>query len=212
MTDYLIIHVNDFPCYPMPRPSNPEVRTRFLTVGRDIVHEQGFNGCGVGDITAAVGVPKGSFYNYFDSKEAFAVEILEAYWLSIESRHGSILREASVSPLVRITRFFRALSSDHARKNFAFGCLIGNLSLELSHASDDTRRRLSALVTRWEAALAECLRQAQQCGDFDKSRDVAEAAAILVEAYEGAVMRSKVEQTGKACRRFEKVVLPLLLA
>jgi TetR/AcrR family transcriptional repressor of nem operon len=196
----------------MPRPPNPEVRTRFLTVGRDIVHQHGFNGCGVGDITEAVGVPKGSFYNYFDSKEAFAVEILEAYWLSIEARHGHILREASVSPLVRITRFFHALSGDHSQKDFALGCLIGNLSLELSHASTDTRRRLSAVVMRWESALAECLREAQQCGEFDKSRDVKEVAAILVDAYEGAVMRSKVEQTGNACRRFEKVVLPLLLA
>ena len=195
----------------MPRPPNPEVRTRFLTVGRDTVHEMGFNGCGVGDITEAVGVPKGSFYNYFDSKEAFAVEIVEAYWLSIEARHGSILREASVRPLVRITRFFHALSSDHAQKDFTLGCLIGNLSLELSHASEDTRQRISAIVKRWEAALADCLREAQQCGDFDADRNVAEVATILVEAYEGAVMRSKLEQSGKACRRFEKVVLPLLL-
>lgn len=212
MTDYLIIHANVSTRLLMPRPPNPEVRMRFLTVGRDLVHEQGFNGCGVGDITAAVGVPKGSFYNYFDSKEAFAVEILEAYWLSIEARHGGILREASVKPLARITRFFHAISNDHAKRDFTLGCLIGNLSLELAQASEDTRRRLAALVTRWESALAECLREAQQSGDFDKHRDVKEVAAILVETYEGAVMRSKIEQTGKACRRFEKVVLPLLLA
>jgi len=195
----------------MPRPPNPEVRARFLTIGRGVVHELGFNGCGVGDITSAVGVPKGSFYNYFDSKESFASEILESYWLSIEARHGNILRDASRKPLGRITRFFNALSSDHAVKNYAYGCLIGNLTLELSHASDDARRRLVALVQRWESALADCLREAQHQGEFDKRRDVAEAATIIVEAYEGAVMRSKLEQTGNACRRFEKIVLPLLL-
>jgi TetR/AcrR family transcriptional repressor of nem operon len=195
----------------MPRPANLEVRARFLSIGRDVVLERGFNGCGVGDITAAVGVPKGSFYNYFESKEQFAAEILEAYWLSIESRHGPILYDARIKPLVRISRFFRAVSNDHAHKDFTLGCLIGNLSLELSNCSEDTRQRLLGLLDRWETSLAECLREAQQRGEFSRERDAAEVASILVEAYEGAVMRGKVEQSGAACGRFEKVVLPLLL-
>jgi TetR/AcrR family transcriptional repressor of nem operon len=41
-------------------------------------HNCGFNGCGVQDITAAAEIPKGSFYNYFASKEDFA-QILEEY-------------------------------------------------------------------------------------------------------------------------------------
>lgn len=195
----------------MPRPPNPEVRSRLLSIGRDVVLERGFNGSGVGDITAAAGVPKGSFYNYFDSKEEFAAQILEAYWLSIEARHGPILYDARIKPLVRVTNFFHALSGDHAQKDFAQGCLIGNLSLELSNCSEETRQRLLSLIGRWEMALMECLREAQQRGEFPQDRDAAEVAAILVEAYEGAVMRGKVEQSGRACERFEKVTLPRLL-
>jgi TetR/AcrR family transcriptional regulator, transcriptional repressor for nem operon len=196
----------------MPRPPNPEVRSRLLSIGRDIVLEQGFNGSGVADITAAAGVPKGSFYNYFDSKEEFAGQILEAYWLSIEARHGPILYDARVKPLVRITKFFHAVSGDHAQKGFALGCLIGNLSLELSNCSEETRKRLSSLIGRWEKALMECLQEAQQRGAFSQNRNASEVAAILVEAYEGAVMRGKIEQSGRACERFEAITLPLLLA
>ena len=173
--------------------------------------DRGFNGCGVQDITEAAGVPKGSFYNYFDSKEAFAAEILDAYWQSIEERHGPILYDARMKPLKRVAKFFHAVSDDHAKKNFALGCLIGNLSLELSNASEQTRIRLRGLLGRWEAAMVECLREAQERGELPKERDAVELAAILVEAYEGAVMRGKVEQNAKACERFEKVVLPLLL-
>jgi TetR/AcrR family transcriptional repressor of nem operon len=180
-------------------------------MGREVVHERGFNGCGVQDITEAAGVPKGSFYNYFDSKETFAADILEEYWLSIEARHGAILKDARRKPLVRVTRFFRALTHDHARHQFALGCLIGNLSLELSNVSDETRLKVSAILGRWQAALAECLREAQKQGEMPADLDPIEVASVAIDAYEGAVMRGKVDQSSDAYDRFEKVVLPRLL-
>ncbi|BCG01606.1 TetR family transcriptional regulator (plasmid) [Paraburkholderia sp. PGU19] len=196
----------------MPRPTNPEVRSRLLSRGGEVVYERGFNGCGVQDITTAAGVPKGSFYNYFESKEAFACEILEEYWLSITTRIAPVLYEARIKPLKRIARFFKDLSEDHAIRNFSYGCLIGNISLELSNGSEDTRLRLANLLTRWERALAECLSEAQERGELSVGRNTGELAAILVEAYEGAVMRSKVEQSGATFDRFDAVVLPRLLA
>lgn len=195
----------------MPRPPNPEVRTRLLSVGRDVVHEYGFNGCGVQDITAAAGVPKGSFYNYFDSKESFAAEILEAYWQSIKERHGQLLYDARIKPLVRVRKFFERLSHDHSENGFTRGCLIGNLSLEMSNGSDETRRKLADLLDQWQQALAACLLEAQERGELDRAHDTHQLAGILIESYEGAVMRSKVEHSASACERFVKVVLPRLI-
>ncbi|WP_158903684.1 TetR/AcrR family transcriptional regulator [Burkholderia sp. L27(2015)] len=195
----------------MPRPANPEVRARLLSVGRQVVHDQGFNGCGVQDITAAAGIPKGSFYNYFDSKESFASEILKEYWQSIEDRHGPRLYDARVKPLARIVKFFQGLCEDHGEHDFTLGCLIGNLSLELSKGSIDARKSLSDLLLRWQGALADCLREAQVRHELADDRDADELAAILIEAWEGAVMRSKVDQNDNACRRFETVVLPRLI-
>lgn len=195
----------------MPRPPNPEVRARLLSIGRDVVLDLGFNGCGVQDITTAANVPKGSFYNYFETKEAFAAEIVDQYWQSIEDRHGPILYDARVKPLNRIARFFHAVSEDHARENFKLGCLIGNLTLELSNTSESTRLKLTELLRRWEAALAACLAEAIERHELPAHCDPDELAQILVEAYEGALMRGKVEQSGEACARFERVVLPRLL-
>ena len=75
----------------MPRPPNPEVRRRLLAQGLDLVHARGFAASGVKDITDAAGVPKGSFYAYFPSKEAFAAAILDHYWSDIETRLLPIL-------------------------------------------------------------------------------------------------------------------------
>ncbi|PXW24711.1 TetR/AcrR family transcriptional regulator [Paraburkholderia caballeronis] len=195
----------------MPRPPNPEVRARLLEAGRGVVHEQGFNGCGVQEITDAAKVPKGSFYNYFDSKESFAAEILEQYWQSLDERHGPLLRDGRVAPLARVRKFFHAVSQDHRANGFAMGCLIGNLSLELSTGSESARRMLLDVMRRWQRALADCLGDAQAHGELGDDVDVSELAAIVIEGYEGAVMRSKIERSNKALDRFEKAVLPRLL-
>jgi AcrR family transcriptional regulator len=95
----------------MPRPSNPEVRRRLLAAGLDLVHARGFAASGVKDITDAAGVPKGSFYAYFPSKEASAAAILEHYWADIEMRLLPIL-DADGLAQERITRFFHALADE----------------------------------------------------------------------------------------------------
>lgn len=195
----------------MPRPANLVVRSRLLSTARDMVHQRGFNGCGVQDITEQAGVPKGSFYNYFESKEALAVKILDDYWRAIEEKHGAIFSSVEVKPLVRIRRFFRGLVQDHRERGFPGGCLIGNLALELSETSAVTRGKIKGLFSMWEQMLAACLREAQACGDVDKHRNVKELAAVLIEAYEGAVMRGKIEQDWKACDRFVEKTLPQLV-
>ena len=71
-----------------------------------LVHERGFAASGVKDITDAAGVPKGSFYAYFPSKEAFAAAVLDHYWSDIEARILPILDSESGTARQRITRFF----------------------------------------------------------------------------------------------------------
>ncbi len=112
---------------------------------------RGFNATGVQEITAAAGVPKGSFYNYFDSKEAFAVAVLTEYWEAVVAEYGPILNQRRTSPLSRIARYFAGLAEFHERRRYAVGCLIGNMALEVTPTSEDVRTAcgdLSRLVGR----------------------------------------------------------------
>src|SRR5277367_4090641 len=131
----------------MPRPPNPEVRKRLLAAGLDLIHARGFAASGVKDITDAAGVPKGSFYAYFPSKEAFAAAILEHYWADIETRLLPILG-GDGSTQERITRFFHALADEHEAGDFLLGCLVGNLSLELGGSSEAVRDQLASILER----------------------------------------------------------------
>jgi TetR/AcrR family transcriptional repressor of nem operon len=93
------------------------VRHRLLAAGLDLVHARGFTASGVKDITDAAGVPKGSFYAYFPSKEAFAAAILEHYWSDIEARLLPLLDTDGLAQ-ERITRFFHALADEHEAGDF----------------------------------------------------------------------------------------------
>ena len=197
----------------MPRPANPEVRHRLLDAGLALVHSRGFSASGVKDITDAAGVPKGSFYAYFASKEAFAAAILEHYWSDIESRLLPILSsEGDGIAQERITRFFHALADDHEAGDFLLGCLVGNLSLELGGSSEPVRAQLVRILDRWDEALTACVRSGQVgAGEVRADLDAAELAAMLIESWEGAALRGKVTRSRRPYERFEVSTVPALL-
>ena len=195
----------------MPRPPNPDVRRRLLEAGLNLVHTRGFAASGVKDITDAAGVPKGSFYAYFPSKEALSAAILEHYWSDIEARLLPIL-DADGSAQERITRFFHALADEHEAGDFLLGCLIGNLSLELGGFSEPARAELVRILDRWNEALTACLRSGQgDAGGIRADLDAVELAALLVEAWEGAALRGKVTRSRVPYDRLEAVTIPALL-
>jgi TetR/AcrR family transcriptional regulator, transcriptional repressor for nem operon len=195
----------------MPRPSNPEVRNRLLAAGLELVHARGFAASGVKDITDAAGVPKGSFYAYFASKEAFAAAILEHYWADIEQRLFPIL-EADGLAQNRIMRFFHALADEHEAGDFLLGCLVGNLSLELGGSSEPVRTELARILVGGDTALAGCVQSGQRVsGDVRGDLDAGELASQLIEAWEGAALRGKVTRSRTPYDRFESVTVPALL-
>jgi TetR/AcrR family transcriptional repressor of nem operon len=195
----------------MPRPPNPDVRRRLLDAGLDRVYARGFAASGVKDITDAAGVPKGSFYAYFPSKEAFSAAILEHYWSDIEARLLPILTGDGPAQQ-RITRFFHALADEHEARDFLLGCLIGNLSLELGGSSEPARAELVRILDRWGEALTACVRSGQgDSGGIRADLDAAELASLLIEAWEGAALRGKVTRSRAPYDRLEAVTIPALL-
>jgi TetR/AcrR family transcriptional regulator, transcriptional repressor for nem operon len=186
----------------MPRPN---VREQLIKAGLQTLHLHGFNGCGVQSITDAAGVPKGSFYNHFESKEALALEALERFWQA-GSRRLALLSDTSLDPVERLRRYFRALSDAFVRQEFQKGCLIGNFSTELSAQSSEIRDRLAAIFAAWSHSLESCVREAEKAGRVQPRLPAATIAAFLVNAWEGTVLRSKVEQDKSPFEQFERVV------
>src|ERR1700739_1741607 len=110
----------------------PNVREQLLEAGLRVFHERGFNASGVQEITEAAGVPKGSFYNHFKSKEALGAAALDRYWQQGASAGLRVLEDTEVPPCERLHRHFAAMAENMAKRGYRGGCLIGNLGAELS--------------------------------------------------------------------------------
>src|SRR6202790_1110360 len=177
----------------MPRAN---VRDQLVRSALEVFHARGFNGCSVQDIVDAAGVPKGSFYNHFDSKEALGVEVVRAYTDLV----GAYVVEAGAADILagdgtlleRIRRYFEAVIEQNASCGVRKGCLLGNFATELAPHSAEIARAVTAALDNWSAAVAQALAQAQEAGELSKEADVHALARYLVDGYEGAAARAKL--------------------
>lgn len=176
------------------------------------MHANGFQASGVAEITAAAGVPKGSFYNHFVSKEAFGLEVLDRYFGELEELADATLNNRSRPALERLRAFFDALTASLEAGNWVQGCLMGNLSLEVSPSSEAIRSRLSHLFQGWSFQVATCIAEAQATGEIRNRSNAALLADFAVNAWEGAVLRMKVERNSRALDEVKAVLFSAVLA
>lgn len=171
-------------------------------------HERGFNAAGVKDITDRAGVPKGSFYNHFESKEALAIVALERYG---EGQRLEDLKDTSVAPLVRLRRHFEFLRDANAESGFAQGCLFGNFGTEITDHSEAIRAAVRQGLEHWAGLISGVLSEAQKEGTISAGLDPDATARFLLNAWEGTLIQARADKSGAAFDSFFAVAFDSLL-
>jgi len=133
-------------------------RNAILEAGTRLFIERGYTACSVQDITEAAGVPKGSFYNHFKSKEALAAEIVTEYGKGSTDR--SILTDPEVPALTRLEKHFAALNEYFSRCND--GCLVGKFMAEVSDDTPQIRARLLGVLSLWSEQISSTIATGQE--------------------------------------------------
>lgn len=186
------------------------VRERLLAAAFETLHRDGFNATGVQDITDAAGVPKGSFYNHFASKDALGVEVVAQYVAKGAERRRALV-DGTGAPLARLKAYFKSLSQLGPGSGFSRGCLLGNFSAELSSQSPDIRQALADAFANWTKDIARVVADAQEAGEIGRDLPAAALAAFLLNAWEGAVLRSRVDRSAAPLDAFMKVAFNKIL-
>jgi TetR/AcrR family transcriptional repressor of nem operon len=190
--------------------AKPDVRERLLTAGLEALHRRGFNATGVQDITDAAKVPKGSFYNHFESKDALGVAVVER-WGAYTAERLKGLVEGRGKPLARLRAYFKAMNELGSATKFQRGCLMGNFSAELSAQSPAIRAALEAGFHAWTKGVAQVIAEAQRSGDISRDMPAEALAGFLINAWEGAVLRSRVEKSAVALDAFLAITFNKIL-
>lgn len=186
-------------------------RDHLLQVGLRRIRAMGYASTGVKEILDEADVPKGSFYHYFPSKEAFAKEVLALYVHGEKERAEKILRDGKGGPLTRLRRYFQELIKVFGPTAPASGCLMGKLSLEIADHSDSIQSLLRLSFSSWQSSIAGVLREAMERDELPKSTNPEELAAFLLNSYEGALLRSKADRSSKPLATFMSFTFKRLL-
>ncbi len=136
-----------------------DTRTQILTTGRRLTAKQGYTGVGLSTLLKEAGVPKGSFYHYFASKEAYGCALLDDFMTEYSDRLGTSLAHPTMDARARLLAYFEDWRQKQVGPSLENRCLVVKLSAEVADLSEDMSQILQQGVTDIVARLAETLEQ-----------------------------------------------------
>lgn len=188
-----------------------DTRQLLIEGGAEVMIEKGYTNSGIQEVLSKVGVPKGSFYHYFQSKEDFALAIIEEFDREFMEFLQPILNDKSLSPKERLLSFCNSKRECMRASNCRKGCLIGNLSQEMSDQSETLRQALSEVMEKRLDVFAACILEGQQLDEFTQSVNSRVLADLFSSGWEGAIMRAKTIKNLEPLDVFIQLMFTLVL-
>ena len=185
-------------------------RQRLIESARYLFWERGFAGTSMADLLAHAKVNSGSFYHFFDSKEALLREVLESYLIAL---HPMIVEPAYAATTKPIERIFAILEGYRERivmTDAQYGCPLGRLALEIDPENRPAHKLIAENFRGWIDAVRDCL----QAAKLPAGTDIEALATYVLATMEGGVMLSRsygsvdpFDRTVKALREHFRLLM-----
>ncbi|MCG7221826.1 TetR/AcrR family transcriptional regulator [Acinetobacter sp. AG3] len=171
-------------------------RQHILNTSFKLVLHKGFVGVGLQEILTTCGVPKGSFYYYFASKEAFGCALLQQYLADYKVKIDQLILQEERSAYARLVALWQAWIDDpcHNDRGWAENCLIVKLAAEVSDLSEDMRQILNFGVSKLTERIANLLSDGQQDGSIPQHIESEKMAQTMYQLWLGAALLAKLAQ------------------
>jgi TetR/AcrR family transcriptional repressor of nem operon len=172
-------------------PATADVRKHILDVAHPLLLRKGFTAVGLAEILSAAQVPKGSFYHYFGSKEAFGEAVLEAYFADYLGRMDELLAQPGTAAQ-RVSAYFHDWLDSQTGDEAQSRCLVVKLGAEVCDLSESMRAALARGTRGITDRLARCIEAGRADGSLAAPRDAAQAGAELYQNWLGASLLAKI--------------------
>jgi TetR/AcrR family transcriptional repressor of nem operon len=192
-----------------PKPKR-DTREKLIQSGILAIHTSGYGGTSIQSIVEMADVPKGSFYNFFPSKEAFAAEVIEAYSNRGQERLRSFLLNQDIAPRARLEAYFDDRIEAFRTAGYVRGCLMGNFSAEAADQSALIREGLTKHFGAWCDLLEGCIGEAQMQGEIGSQFPASLLAKFVLNSWEGALLRMRAERSDASLLDFKEIVFKRL--
>lgn len=195
----------------MSKIKNPDIRTRLLDIGLTAFAKRGYHGTGIKEIVDAANVPKGSFYNYFKSKEDFGIAIVHRHSAEFWQKWHASVADNSDNPLQVLRDCFAAMLSEHIDCSVNTFSVVAHLAAEVCDTSADCRSLMTEIIKEWQESLAFFIAKAQQAGQIRADVDSHQLANLFWDAWQGAILRMKMEESAVPIKQLVTLMLDSIL-
>ena len=177
----------------------------------DLMYLKGYNGTSVKDITDAAGIPKGSFYNYFEDKEQYAIDALHYYYNNNPVHKILLSTNKELEPLERIKKFFEKGIQNAVKKELKYGCFIGNLSQEMGDVTESISNAAADITKEIVLQVYKNLMESNEKGDLESKVDLKTLASFIISSWQGSLVRMKMAANKTALDDFYTILTEILL-
>ncbi len=181
-----------------------DTRQHILDCGHRLVARKGFVGVGLAELLTTAGVPKGSFYHYFASKEGFGSALLEAYFSHYLQRLDGLFQRTDLSGGACLQTYFQRWIETQQGEDAADYCLIVKLAAEVADLSEAMRAIMLSGTEQILGRLADVVARGQADGSIANPAPAAELAQWLYEAWLGASLLAKLRRDDSAFRAVQQ--------
>ncbi|MCW3481467.1 TetR/AcrR family transcriptional regulator [Neisseriaceae bacterium JH1-16] len=180
----------------MNKPTtHPDTREHILAVGEMLILGRGFTAMGLAELLSTAGVPKGSFYHYFKSKEAFGEALLNRYFDDYDSRMGTRFGTDGEAMRAKLLGYFGQWLTSACDAERHGNCLAVKLAAEVCDLSEPMRNALDSGMARIVERVAAAITAGVADGSLAPVSDPAALAEALYSTWLGAALRAKVGRT-----------------
>ena len=167
-------------------------KEEIIRKGSELFRKQGYHNTGISDILKACDIPKGSFYNYFNSKEDFAIKVLDHYGDVQLEFIKEKLRERELSPVERLMGYYKTLIDINEKEDLKNGCLVNNVSNEMGGLSGELAEAANRNFMKWVDIIARMVAKGQAISEIRNDMGALEIAEYIHGSFYGMLSRMKV--------------------
>jgi len=187
-----------------------DTKQKIIESGARIIHLKGYYHTGIQEVLEAAGVPKGSFYFYFKSKEDFVLQVIDFFNSMYLGMVDPIATNKALSPLKRIEKIFDYFIDFFEGLHYTCGCPIGNLSQEMGDLSEAFGSKLAASVEEMAEIYKHLLDEAREANEISQDLNTQETAEFIVSSWHGSLMKMKISKSIAPLKLHKQFILEIL--
>ncbi|VVO73944.1 TetR/AcrR family transcriptional regulator [Pseudomonas fluorescens] len=171
-----------------------DMRQHIIDVAKSLMTNKGYTAVGLSQVLTTAGVPKGSFYHYFRSKEEFGQALLEEYFQEYIGR-VDIVMAAEGTGAERLLGYLHYWAKTQAFDHPEEKCLVVKLGAEVCDLSEDMRAVLEEGTALIIQRITRCVEQGMTDGSISQTQDAVTLAESLYQLWLGASLLVKVKNS-----------------